>query len=586
MQHLRGIGVSAGIVVGKAYVVEDRGRGDVRRRRILADRAEAEVDRFRRARRLSEQELREIYERAIAEMGEEAAKIFLFHVAALSDPSVTGPIEQKIRDELVTADYAVWSVFSELAARLEQGSGEMSAKATDLKDLSARVLDHLVGAQRSAVATLDHPTVIVSRDLTPSQAASFDTSRVLGFATDLGGSTSHTAIVARALGLPAVVGCRALMSLVSDGDLIAVDGERGTVVVDPDGAALDEHRARLAEDQARTRALAELSGLPPETRDGQRVELLGNIEFPDEVDRVLEAGGEGVGLYRTEFLYLTSELEPDESTQHAAYARCVELLGGRTLTIRTMDLGADKHTQALSEEPERNPFLGLRSIRYCLHNVGLFKTQLRAILRASADGPVKIMFPLVTSVQEFRNAKHLLHDVMEDLQDEGVPFDRAVPVGMMVETPSAALMAGSFAREVDFFSVGTNDLVQYALAVDRTNERVASLYQPCHPAVVKLVRDVVRAGRRHGVPVSCCGEAAAEPGFAAVLLGLGVRTLSATAANLPGLKRLVRGVSIQECERIAKRVVQFDSEHDAASFVRDRVRKLVPEAFEGRESVG
>lgn len=586
MQHLRGIGVSAGIVVGKAYVVEDRGRGDVRRRRILADRAEAEVDRFRRARRLSEQELREIYERAIAEMGEEAAKIFLFHVAALSDPSVTGPIEQKIRDELVTADYAVWSVFSELAARLEQGSGEMSAKATDLKDLSARVLDHLVGAQRSAVATLDHPTVIVSRDLTPSQAASFDTSRVLGFATDLGGSTSHTAIVARALGLPAVVGCRALMSLVSDGDLIAVDGERGTVVVDPDDATLDEHRARLAEDQARTRALAELSGLPPETRDGQRVELLGNIEFPDEVDRVLEAGGEGVGLYRTEFLYLTSELEPDESTQHAAYARCVELLGGRTLTIRTMDLGADKHTQALSEEPERNPFLGLRSIRYCLHNVGLFKTQLRAILRASADGPVKIMFPLVTSVQEFRNAKHLLHDVMEDLQDEGVPFDRAVPVGMMVETPSAALMAGSFAREVDFFSVGTNDLVQYALAVDRTNERVASLYQPCHPAVVKLVRDVVRAGRRHGVPVSCCGEAAAEPGFAAVLLGLGVRTLSATAANLPGLKRLVRGVSIQECERIAKRVVQFDSEHDAASFVRDRVRKLVPEAFEGRESVG
>ena len=559
----------------------------MRRRHILAGRAEEEVERFHRARQRSEQELKGIYERAIAEMGEAAAKIFLFHVAALSDPSVTEPIESKIRDELVTADYAVWSVFGDLSDRLEsQGSGAMSAKATDLKDLCTRVLDHLVGAQRSAIDTLGHPAIIVSHDLTPSQAAGFDGERVLGFATDLGGSTSHTAIVARALGLPAVVGCRSLMSVVSDGDLIAVDGQRGTVVVDPDEATLDEHRTRLAEEQSRLRALAELSDLPSETRDGQRVELLGNIEFPDEIERVLEAGGEGVGLYRTEFLYLTAELEPSEDTQYEAYASCVQILGGRPLTIRTMDLGADKQTQSRSDEPERNPFLGLRSIRYCLQNLDLFKTQLRAILRASAGGPVKIMFPLITSVQECRNAKHVLHDVMEDLQEEGVDFDRSIPVGMMVETPSAALMAGSFAREVDFFSIGTNDLVQYTLAVDRANERVAHLYQPCHPAVVKLLRDVVRAARRHGIPVSCCGEAAAEPAFAAVLLGLGVRTISATGANLPGLKRLVRGVSIEDCERIAKRVVQFDSEHDAAAYVRDRVRKLVPEAYEGRDGIG
>jgi len=250
-----------------------------------------------------------------------------------------------------------------------------------------------------------------------------------------------------------------------------------------------------------------------------------------------------------------------------------------------MDLGADKKTQAKSEDPERNPFLGLRSIRYCLQNEPMFKTQLRAILRASALGPIKIMFPLITSLPEFRHARTILNDVMEDLADAGVPFDRDVKVGMMVEVPSAAMMAGAFAREVDFFSIGTNDLVQYTLAVDRTNERVANLYQPCHPAVVKLVRDVARAGRRHGIPVSCCGEAAAEPGFATVLLGLGVRTLSATASSLPGLKRLVRGVSMKDCERIAKRVVQFDSEHEAASFVRDRVRNLVPEAFEGRDGL-
>ncbi|MBZ0172267.1 MAG: hypothetical protein K8E66_07810, partial [Phycisphaerales bacterium] len=296
---------------------------------------------------------------------------------------------------------------------------------------------------------------------------------------------------------------------------------------------------------------------------------------------VLELGGVGVGLYRTEFLYLTGSVEPTEEDHYQVYKKCIEVLGGRPLTIRTVDLGADKYTQSRTEIPERNPFLGLRSIRYCLQHMTMFKTQLRAILRASAHGEIKVMFPLITTLHEFRQARHLLHDAMEDLEELGIEHDPDIPVGMMVEVPSAAIMADAFAREADFFSIGTNDLVQYTLAVDRTNERVASLYQPTHPAVIKLIRDVVRAGKRRGIPVSCCGESAGEPIFAPLLLGLGLRTLSLTASGIPGLKQVVRGLSIAQCEMIAKKAISLDSETEVTAYLRDKVKTLVPEAFEG-----
>jgi len=297
---------------------------------------------------------------------------------------------------------------------------------------------------------------------------------------------------------------------------------------------------------------------------------------------VLECGGEGIGLYRTEFLHLTSQCDPTEEDHFIAYAQCLERLGAdRPLTIRTVDLGADKYTQERSENPERNPFLGCRSIRYSLRALPMFKAQLRAILRVSAMGDVRIMFPLITTVGELRHARLIVRDVMEDLAEEGIPFDREIKTGMMVEVPSAALMATQFAREVDFFSIGTNDLVQYTLAVDRTNERVANLFNPCHPAVIRLIRDVVRAARREDVPVSCCGEAAGEVDYALLLMGLGLRTLSVTATNIPRLKRLVRSVKISQCERVARKALSFDSESMVAAFIRDRTRKIVP-AIGGR----
>jgi phosphotransferase system enzyme I (PtsI) len=444
------------------------------------------------------------------------------------------------------------------------------------------VLDHLIGEHAGRLRQLPHQAVIVARDLTPSQAAEFDRDLVMAFATDLGGRTSHTAIVARALRIPAVVGCHDLTSRATDGQRVIIDGDRGLVILDPDRAHLDRYRQLI--EQARTfqLSLRELASLPSETADGVPVCILGNIEFPDEIASILELGGEGVGLYRTEFLYLTRQAEPTEEEHYESYRKCVELLKGRELTIRTVDLGADKYTQRQLGAPERNPFLGLRSIRYSLHHLSDFKTQMRAILRASAHGPVKVMVPLVTNMGELRQSRSILRDVMEDLSEEGSPFDRDIKVGMMVEVPAAAIMADTFAREADFFSIGTNDLVQYTLAVDRTNERVASLFSPAHPAVLRLIREVVRAGERRSTPVSCCGESAGDLEFAILLLGLGLRTLSVAPPSIPHLRRLVRSVTIRQCERIARRAVALDSDGEVAAYVRDQARKIIPEAFEGR----
>lgn len=600
MKILKGIPVSAGVVIGRLSVLREVGEPGAIRRLIPANKVDDEVARFNAARAASIAELEVVHQRSVEEMGPEAAKIFLFHIGALSDRSLIEPVQQRIRDERVNAEYAVWAVIEDWVERFRRRSDSaFHTKISDLEDLSRRVIRNLLGGERGAEragsgagagaeaseaggAVGDEPTVIAARDLTPSQTAGFDRSRVLAFVTDLGGPTSHTAIVARALGLPAVVGCQRMTASAEDGCRVIVDGGTGTVILNPDDKTVEQYAGEVHRQHLFRMSLREVANLPAETVDGVEVELVGNIEFPEEAAGVLENGGSGVGLYRTEFLYLTSRTEPTEQEHFAAYRRCLELLGGRKLTIRTVDLGADKYTQERAAVPERNPFLGLRSIRYCLQNLGMFKTQLRAILRASAFGPLEIMFPLITSPSEFRQARHVLLDAMEDLEELGVEFDRSVPVGMMMEVPSAAVMAETFAREVDFFSIGTNDLVQYTLAVDRTNERVANLYQPAHPAVVSLIRGIVRAASGRGIGVSCCGEAAADPGYALLLLGLGVRTLSVSSTSLPELKRVIRAVSMEECERIAERVMGLDSELEAASYLRERVRRLVPEAFSGR----
>ncbi|MCC6426826.1 MAG: phosphoenolpyruvate--protein phosphotransferase [Phycisphaerales bacterium] len=581
-QVVKGLGVSPGIVIGRAIVL-DSGLGRVHRRQISPDHVKTELMKFEQALKTSLEELAAFQKQAEREMGAETAKIFGVHQGMLRDKALVGPIRRMIESEMVTAEYAVYHTFQEIAAKFRKiPDSAFTTKVNDIDDLSIRLLRHLIGDTGQRVKLAGDNTIIVAHDLTPSQAAGFDRKKIKAFATDLGGRTGHTGIVARALGIPAVVGCQRLTEAVVDGSVVILDGERGIVIVNPDAEQLEQYRAFIEQARIFSLSLDELAGQAAITLDREPIEILGNIEFPDEVQKVLEMGGQGVGLYRTEFLHLTSNHEPTEKEQFQAYRRCVELLEGRPLTIRTLDLGADKLTQSREEFPERNPFLGLRSIRYSLKHQPMFKTQLRAILRASKLGPIKIMFPLITSTSEFRQAKYLVNDVMEDLADEAIDFDRNIKVGMMVEVPSAALLADAFAQEVDFFSIGTNDLVQYTLAVDRTNERVASYYNPAHPAVVRLIRDTVRAARRRKIPVSCCGESASDLEFCLLLIGLGLRTLSMTSSAIPHLKRLIRSVNLSQCERIARKVISLDSDVQVSSYLRDCARKIVPEAFDDR----
>ncbi|NQX96074.1 MAG: phosphoenolpyruvate--protein phosphotransferase, partial [Erythrobacter sp.] len=565
MQKISGIAVSSGIVIGKVFVIEDTQSLRVARRHIEQKDVPVQLERFEKARETSINELNELHKSAAAEMGKEAAKIFLFHIGVLNDPSVLTPIREKIENERVNPAFAISSTFLEIAQKFAaHPDSTFQSKVDDLRDLAHRLLRDLGYSSKQSIAELDEGTVIVARDLTPSQTANFDRDKVTAFVTGLGGPTSHTAIVAGALSLPAVVGASGVMLSARTGQEVIVDGERGLVIFDPNEETLEKYRQEQIEARKVSLSLSEFAELPAITADGVRINVMGNIEFPDEVEHVTKQGGTGVGLYRTEFLYLTGDYAPSEEDHFEAYKRCVQLLEGKPLTIRTIDLGADKYTQAQEEIPERNPFLGLRSIRYSLKNQKMFRTQLRAILRASAMGPVKIMFPLVTNIAELRTGKYYLREEMEELDEQGIAYDPEIEVGMMVEVPAAALMATSFAHEVDFFSIGTNDLVQYTLAVDRTNERVASMYQPIHPAVLKLIRDVSRAGRRSDIPVSCCGQSAADPAFAALLLGLGVRTISATASSLPMLKKTIRSLTVAQCERIAKKAISFDSEAEAS----------------------
>jgi len=579
METFQGLAVSSGIVIGRALVVDDDLRR-MARRLIRPAKVKDELARFEKAIEASIKELMVVYGQAQKEMGAETAKIFMFHVSMLKDPTLLKPIRASIEKDFVCAEYAASQSFLALADKFRAMQDSMfSTKVNDVEDLAHRVLAQLLGANENRIAKAPEKTIVVARDLTPSQTAGFDRTRILGFATDLGGKTSHTAIVAKALEIPAVVGCQTLLTLARDGMTIILDGDTGTVVLDPDEATLEHYRRLLEQRRLFKLSLSDVSALPSVTTDGTAIHVVGNIEFPDEIKAVLSAGGEGVGLYRTEFLYLTRKTEPTEADHYEAYKHCVQLAKGRELTIRTVDLGADKYTQSRTEIPERNPFLGCRSIRYCLRDVPMFKRQLRALLRASALGPIKIMFPLITSIAEFRHAKYLVNDVMEELSEENVRFDPSIKMGMMVEVPSAALLAEQFAREVDFFSIGTNDLVQYTLAVDRTNERISNLYSHTHPAVIKLIRDVARAARHHKIPVSCCGEAAADTEFAVLLIGLGLRTLSVSSSAITPLKRIIRSVSVSQCQRLARQAMSLESDIQIAGMLRDRVRTMVPQAY-------
>ncbi|MFZ9880258.1 MAG: phosphoenolpyruvate--protein phosphotransferase [Phycisphaerales bacterium] len=581
MQTLKGIPVSPGIVIGRVFVLGEA-ETHVPHRDIAESDVPKELARLDGALAAATADLVTLRDRTETQLGREAAKIFGFHLGLLQDPALLGPMRKRIAEDRVNAEVAVADAFKKVTDQfLAIGNEVFRQKANDVLDLDRRVLGKLMGENESRLSALDEPVIIVAHELTPSQTAGMDRKRILGIATDLGGRTSHTSIVARAIEIPCVVGCQRIMGRAEDGDVVIVDGDTGVVVVRPDERTLAEYRAQQDRFSHFRKALRDTAPLEAVTKDGTRISLLGNIEFPHEVESVLANGGDGVGLYRTEFLYLTSDHEPSEDEQFRAYRHTLELLAGRPCTIRTLDLGADKYTQQRAHEPERNPFLGLRSIRYCLQNRELFKTQLRAIMRASAFGPVKVMFPLVSTLMELRQAKMILNDVCEELDEEGIRFDRNIQTGIMIEVPSAALLARAFADECAFFSIGTNDLIQYTLAVDRGNERVANLYTGASPAVLYLVKQVIRSGRRAGIDVSLCGEIAGEAIYTMLLIGLGLRTLSLVPSQIPLVKKVIRSVDIPHCEQLARRVGSFDSERQVLATLRDELRKVDPDSFGG-----
>jgi phosphoenolpyruvate-protein phosphotransferase (PTS system enzyme I) len=583
MEVIKGIPVAPGVVVGRAFILEDV-LERVPHHPVAPEDVPHELNRFSAALQEALADLQNDRDRAAAKLGPEPAKIFEFHLGLLNDKTLITQIWDRIQQGKGSAAYAVSEVFRGLADRFRQmGSEVFRQKANDVMDLDRRLLGKLVGQSRDRLAKITDQVVVVAHELTPAQAASLDTSKVIGFATDAGGRTSHTSIVAAALGIPVVVGCQRVSLSVNDGDTVIIDGNAGVVIVRPDEETLTASQRDVQRMVGVAAGLREMARLESVTSDGTHIHLLGNIEFPHEIRGLLANGGESVGLYRTEFLYLTSPSEPTEDEQYQTYRQAVELSRGRPLTVRTLDLGADKYTQERTEEPERNPFLGLRSIRYCLANLPMFKTQLRAILRASAHGPIKIMFPLVSTLMELRQTKMILNDVMEECEEEGIDFDRRMPIGIMVEVPSAALMAATFAREVDFFSIGTNDLIQYTLAVDRGNERVANLYTGASPAVIHLVKNVIRAAKRFNVETSLCGEIAGDPMFTMLLVGLGLRVLSLVPAQIPVIKRVVRAVDVPSCERLARKIGSFDSERQVMNTLRAELQRVLPEAGDGWE---
>lgn len=573
----RGIPVSGGYCVGRAFVLDTE---DARppKRRVPPAQVEHERLVAQRALESAHADILSQWEGLRDRLGAEVADIFKGHAAILRDPNLRKRVMETIGEKHYSAAYAISVVLLQYQRRFE-ATEFLKDRVRDLVDVKKRLLRHVEGETRQELADLAESAIVVAHDLTPSQTALLDrTHKVLGFATDLGGPTSHTAIMARGLGIPAVVGLDNLTASVSTGDTLILDGTHGVVIVEPDDAQIAEYRGQAEKHVALIRSLEELRDLPAETRDGRRVELYGNIEFPEEVAECVSRGAAGIGLFRTEFLFLRGGPEPTEEDQFQVYRQVAESLGDQPLIIRTLDLGADKYRHRKEWEAEPNPFLGLRSIRYCLQHREVFWPQLRAILRASVHGKnIRIMFPLISRVMELRQASFVLKLAMEELEEEGFEIRKNIPIGAMVETPSAALCSREMAREVSFLSIGTNDLVQYTLAVDRSNERVASLYTPHDPAVLRLIRMVLRAGGRQKIDISLCGEMAGDPMSTILLIGMGLRKFSMSSANIPEVKKIIRSIQYADARRIAKHVFRFETEREVVNYLRDETRRVLPD---------
>ncbi|TES58138.1 phosphoenolpyruvate--protein phosphotransferase [Halalkalibacterium halodurans] len=568
MHHkITGIAASSGVAIAKAFIHLEP-NVDIKKTSITD--VSTEIEKLTAALEKSKEELRAIKDQTEASMGADKAEIFAAHLLVLDDPELVDGIKGKIENEQMNAEYALKEVSDMFVSMFESMDNEyMKERAADIRDVSKRVLGHLIGVETGSLATIAEETVIIAEDLTPSDTAQLNKQFVKGFATDIGGRTSHSAIMSRSLEIPAVVGTKEVTEKIQHGDMVIVDGIEGIVIVNPTEEEVKAYEEKRAAFEKQKQEWAKLVGEPSTTKDGAHVELAANIGTPKDVDGVLANGGEGIGLYRTEFLYMDRDQLPTEEEQFEAYKEVVQRMDGKPVVIRTLDIGGDKELSYLQLPKELNPFLGFRAIRLCLEKQDIFRTQLRALLRASTYGNLKVMFPMIATLEELRQAKAIMQEEKDKLLSEGVDVSDSIEVGIMVEIPSTAVAANLFAKEVDFFSIGTNDLIQYTMAADRMNERVSYLYQPYHPAILRLVDMVIKAAHSEGKWVGMCGEMAGDEVAIPLLLGLGLDEFSMSATSiLPARSQLLK-LSKEELKPFAQKALM----HDTAEEVEQLVKK-------------
>ncbi|MFD2208358.1 phosphoenolpyruvate--protein phosphotransferase [Virgibacillus halophilus] len=568
MATTKGIAASNGIAIAKAYQLT---APDLTFENKKTDDPKAEIDRLDTALEKSKQELQKIKEHTLETLGDEHAEIFSAHLLVLSDPELIKPMKEKIQADNVIAETALKETATTFIEMFKAMDNEyMRERAADIADVTQRVMAHLLGVSIPDPALIDEEVIILANDLTPSDTAQLNRQFVKGFATDIGGRTSHSAIMARSLEIPAVVGTKDITKQISNNELVIVDGIDGTVVVAPSEEELAAYRDKQASYEAQKEEWAKLIDEPTFTKDGEQVELVGNIGTPEDADGVLANGGEGVGLYRTEFLYMGKNEMPTEEEQYQAYKTVLEKMEGKPVVVRTLDVGGDKKISYLDLPEEMNPFLGFRAIRFCLDEQTVFRTQLRALLRASAHGNLKIMFPMVATLDEFRQAKGMLLEEKEKLQHEGVTISDDIEIGIMVEIPATAVLAKQFAKEADFFSVGTNDLIQYTMAADRMNERVSYLYQPYNPAILNLLNNVIEAAHAEGKWAGMCGEMAGDPVAIPLLLALGLDEFSMSATSILPARTQMSKLSKEKLASYKDKILSMGTAEEVVAFIREK----------------
>ena len=577
---LQGIAVSPGIIIGKARLVDRSKQKIIYQYLINEKEIHNEVERFREALKATKEQIITLRDR-MSDQIKEHSFILEAHLMIVDDSMVTDTTINTILEEKVNAEWALKKSVQKIRNFFEEIDDEyIRDRINDVENVAERILRNLAGKGQDSLSEIDDRVIIVAHDLSPADTSELNTAMVVGFITDVGGRTSHTAIMAQSLKIPAVVGLESVTNQVQDGDLLIVDGYNGEIVVSPDKDTIVVYEEKQDYLERYRSSIVRLSYLPSETIDGYRLAVKANIEFLEEVVSAKDHGAEGIGLYRTEYHYMRSRGIPEEEELFDDYRQVAEIMSPAPVTIRTLDLGADKFLSDHELAREVNPALGLRAIRFCLKETEIFKSQMRAILRASAFGRIQMMFPMISGLQELIEAKKILQVVMTDLEREKIAFDRNMKIGIMIEVPSAVTMADILARHVDFFSIGTNDLIQYALAIDRVNEHVAYMYEPYHPAVIRMITQTVKFAKDAGIEVALCGEMAGDPFCASLLLGMGIDELSVNTGTIPLLKRIIRSFSREDAVNDLKKIIELTTSRDVRKFIMDRMETSLPELLE------